>query len=83
MSSKYLSVKCDACGALIERETLTFSIECQSRFFSGDLVDSQGREHQWDHPRVFGDLCSECAAPVVVALNDVLNSGQEDSNGSE
>ena len=72
------TIRCDGCGTVVERETLTFSIEQHGRLVGGDLVDPEGREHEWDHRDEFGDLCSECATPVIAQLNGVLAGGQED-----
>ncbi len=66
------AIKCDGCGKVVERETLDFQLESVSRIFGGNIVDYEGQEHEWDHRDTYGDLCGECAAPVIEELNEAL-----------
>ncbi len=66
------AIKCDGCGKVVERETLYFDIETVNRFVGGDFVDYEGTNHEWDHEETHGDLCGECASPVVELLNETL-----------
>jgi hypothetical protein len=68
------AIKCTACGAVVSRETLSFSIESSGRVVGGDLIDGTGEKHEWRHYEEFGDLCAECAAPVIDTLNEVLDN---------
>jgi len=77
------TIRCDGCGAVVERETLYFCLESHKRFVGGGFADPEGREHEWEHHKMIGDLCSDCAAPLVSELNDVLKRGPGDSDAGE
>lgn len=68
------TVRCDGCGAVVERETVSFCLETYGRAIAGEVVAPDGEMYEWDHRATAGDLCSACAEPVVAALNEALTT---------
>lgn len=65
-------IKCDGCGEVVQIETLMFDIEAFARRTGGNIITESGKAFEWDHKDEFGDLCGDCAEPVIKALNEAL-----------
>lgn len=64
---------CDSCGIQIDDEAFSFEVNFIVRKAGGGGVLPHGIVNvEWDQREENGELCDECAEPIIEELNEIL-----------
>lgn len=75
-------IECEGCGDIIREESLHYGVNFMLRKPGGGGVLQDGVTNvDWKNHDEYGDLCSECAGPVIELLNVITNEGGVNVNG--